>query len=300
MTAIPSTTVANLRDLGGTPLPGGRSIRDGLVLRSGQLNRLDLDADPVVAALGLRTVIDFRTDAERADHPDRIPAGARMLVGDVLADKLNSAEMPAAVQLKDLLSDPAVAEEHLGGGRAQALFADTYRSFVSSGSAHAAYRMLLTEAADAGSGPLLFHCTAGKDRTGWGATVILALLGADEDTLMAEYLSVNPAVKQAFAPMIEGFTAAGGDPDIALALIGVFLLPAGGAGRGRDAVRLHGEVRTGGARRRRRDGRGAARPPGGLTPRPPAGPAPHPGPRPGTATAAGARTGDHPTIRSFC
>ncbi|MFE9630526.1 tyrosine-protein phosphatase [Streptomyces sp. NPDC006463] len=222
MTATPATTVANLRDIGGTPLSGGRTVRTGLVLRSGQLDRLDLDADPAVAALGLRTVIDFRTEAERAAHPDRVPAGARLLIGDVLADKMNSGRVPAAAQLKDLLSDPVVAEEHLGDGKAQALFGDVYRSFVRSGSAHAAYRMLLTEAADPEAGPLLFHCTAGKDRTGWGATVILSLLGADEETLMAEYLSVNPAVKQAFAPMIEGFTAAGGDPDIALALIGVF------------------------------------------------------------------------------
>lgn len=224
MTATPATTVANLRDLGGTPLSGGRTVRSGLVLRAGQLDRLDLDADPVVAALGLRTVIDFRTDAERADYPDRVPAGARLLVADVLADKTHEGRgrVPAAAQLKDLLSDPVVAEEHLGGGKAQALFGDVYRSFVRSASAQAAYRLLLTEAADPAAGPLLFHCTAGKDRTGWGATVILSLLGADDETLMAEYLSVNPAVKRAFAPMIEGFTASGGDPDIALALIGVF------------------------------------------------------------------------------
>jgi protein-tyrosine phosphatase len=222
MTATPSTTVANLRDLGGTPLSGGRTVRPGLVLRSGQLDRLDLDSDPAVAALGLRTVIDFRTDAERAAHPDRVPEGARHLVFDVLADKLGAGRVPAAVQLKDLLSDPAVAEEHLGGGRVRTLFADTYRAFVNTASAQAAYRTLLTELADPQAGPLLFHCTAGKDRTGWGATVVLALLGADDETLMAEYLSVNPAVKQAFAKMIEGFTAAGGDPDIALGLIGVF------------------------------------------------------------------------------
>ncbi|MEU8465094.1 tyrosine-protein phosphatase [Streptomyces sp. NPDC029003] len=222
MTATPSTTVANLRDLGGTPLAGGRTVRSGLVLRSGSLDRLDPAADPVVAGLGLRTVIDFRSAAERADHPDRIPAGARLLVRDVLADKMSEGRMPAATQLKDLLADPVVAEEHLGGGKAQALFGSVYRSFVATGSAHAAYRTLLTEAADPGAGPLLFHCTAGKDRTGWGATVILSLLGADDETLMAEYLSVNPAVKAAFAPMIEGFTVAGGDPDIALALIGVF------------------------------------------------------------------------------
>ncbi|MEV7415829.1 tyrosine-protein phosphatase [Streptomyces sp. NPDC089919] len=220
-TAAPSTTVANLRDLGGTPLSGGGSVRRGLVLRSGQLDRLDLAADPVVAALGLRTVLDFRTDAERHDHPDRVPAGARLLVADVLADKVNSGEMPAAAQLKHLLADPIVAERELGGGRVEKLFEQTYRSFVSSGSGRAAYRTLLTELADPAAGPLLFHCTAGKDRTGWAATVLLTLLGADEETVMAEYLSVNPAVRQAFAPMIEGFAASGGNPDIALALIGV-------------------------------------------------------------------------------
>ncbi|MEU7066021.1 tyrosine-protein phosphatase [Streptomyces sp. NPDC046161] len=224
MTATPSTTVANLRDLGGTPLAGGRTVRPGLVLRSGALDRLDLDADPAVAALGIRTVIDFRSDTERADHPDRLPTGARLLVSDVLADKMHAGigKMPPAAQLKDLMADPVVAEEHLGGGKAQVVFGEVYRSFVNSASAQSAYRLLLTEAADPQAGPLLFHCTAGKDRTGWGATVILSLLGADDATLMDEYLSVNPAVKRAFAPMIEGFTVAGGDPEIALALIGVF------------------------------------------------------------------------------
>ncbi|MGW7288225.1 tyrosine-protein phosphatase, partial [Streptomyces sp. NPDC054847] len=65
MNAIPSTTVANLRDLGGTPLPGGRSVRSGLLFRSGQLDRMDAASDPAVAALGIRTVVDFRTRAER-------------------------------------------------------------------------------------------------------------------------------------------------------------------------------------------------------------------------------------------
>ncbi|MFF5443492.1 tyrosine-protein phosphatase [Streptomyces sp. NPDC012888] len=221
MTATPSTTVANLRDLGGTPLSGGRAVLPGLVLRSGQLDRLDPDADPAVAALGIRTVIDFRTAAERGEYPDRVPDGARLLVRDVLADKVSEGRVPVAAQLKDILADPILAEEHLGGGKAEALFGDIYRSFVSSGSGQAAYRTLLTELADPESGPLLFHCTAGKDRTGWGATVVLALLGADDETLMDEYLSVNPAVRQAFAPLIEGFTASGGNPDIALALIGV-------------------------------------------------------------------------------
>ncbi|MFI5803041.1 tyrosine-protein phosphatase [Streptomyces sp. NPDC051561] len=228
MTALASTTVANLRDLGGIPLAGGRKVRGGLVLRAGQLDRMDPETDPAIAALGLATLVDFRSAAERADYPDRVPAGARLVVADALADTIASTvsrgdfdDKPAAAQLKNILSDPALAEEHLGGGRAQALFAETYRALVSSGSAVAAYRTFLTELAAEDAGPLLFHCTAGKDRTGWAATVVLTLLGADAKTVEAEYLAVNPAVRAAFEPMIEGFVAKGGDPEIAQAVIGV-------------------------------------------------------------------------------
>ncbi|MFI9206936.1 tyrosine-protein phosphatase [Streptomyces sp. NPDC053253] len=220
MTAIPATSVANLRDLGGLPLGDGRAVRSGLALRSAQLDRLD-PAEPAVAELGIRTVVDLRTETERGDRPDRLPAGARLLVADVLADHLAVSGLPPAARLKLLLSDPALAEEHLGGGRVRAAFARTYRTFVSGDSARAAYGALLTELGTPGAGPVLFHCSAGKDRTGWAATVVLALLGADEKTVRDEYLSVNTAVRQAFAPMIEGFTAQGGDPELALDLIGV-------------------------------------------------------------------------------
>ncbi|GHJ93648.1 aldo/keto reductase [Streptomyces sp. NE5-10] len=220
MPAIPATSVANLRDLGGLPLGGGRSVRSGLVLRSAQLDRLDPE-EPAVAGLKLRTVVDLRTAAERADRPDRLPEDARLLVADVLADHLAASGLPPAARLKTLLTDPALAERHLGGGRIREAMRRTYRAFVTSDSARASYRALLTELGTPGAGPLLFHCTAGKDRTGWAATVVLTLLGADEAVVREEYLGVNPAVRQAFAPMIEGFVTQGGDPELALAMIGV-------------------------------------------------------------------------------
>lgn len=220
MTAIPSTSVANLRDLGGTPLAGGRTVRSGLVFRAGALDRFDPAGDPVVTGLGLRTVVDLRTDAERAERPDRLPDGARLVVADALADAVSAHGAPPAAQLRRVLADPVAAERHLGGGRAQTVFGDLYRSLVTSASARAAYGTLLRELA-AGAGPLLFHCTAGKDRTGWGTTVLLSLLGAEPEVVEREYLSVNAAVRQAFAPLVEGFTAQGGDPEVALAVIGV-------------------------------------------------------------------------------
>ncbi|MFG2641490.1 tyrosine-protein phosphatase [Streptomyces sp. NPDC048370] len=220
MPAIPAATVANLRDLGALPLGPGRSVRSGRIFRSAQLDRLD-PSEPPVAALGIRTVVDFRTAHERAERPDHVPVGGRLLVADVLADHLAASGLPPAAQLKSLLTDPMRAEQALGGGRAHEAFTRTYRAFVSTDSARLAYGAFLTELGDPRGGPLLFHCTAGKDRTGWATTIVLTLLGADEETVMTEYLSVNPAVRQAFAPMIEGFTAQGGDPELALALIGV-------------------------------------------------------------------------------
>ncbi|MEU1892737.1 tyrosine-protein phosphatase [Streptomyces pristinaespiralis] len=221
MNAIPSTTVANLRDLGGTPLPGGRSVRSGLLFRSGQLDRMDTASDPAVAALGIRTVVDFRTRAEREARPDRLPEGGRLLLADVMADQVAAGRMPAAARLRRLLADPAVAEQELGGGRGRELFGAIYRGFVTTDSARASYRAFLNAVADPDPGPLLFHCTAGKDRTGWAATIVLTLLGATPKTVEAEYMSVNTAVREAFAPLVEGYTLQGGQPETALSIIGV-------------------------------------------------------------------------------
>ncbi|NWF27643.1 tyrosine-protein phosphatase [Streptomyces sp. PKU-EA00015] len=221
MNAIPSTTVANLRDLGGVPLADGGTVRSGVLLRSGQLHRLDLAADPAVAALGVRTVVDFRTAAERDARPDRMPPGGRLLLADVLADEVAAGRMPAAARLRQLLADPAAAEQELGGGRGREMFESIYRAFVTTESARASYGAFLNELAEPGATPLLFHCTAGKDRTGWAATIVLSVLGASPDAVRAEYLSVNAAVREAFAPLVEGFTLQGGSPETALGIIGV-------------------------------------------------------------------------------
>ncbi|MFD7729842.1 tyrosine-protein phosphatase [Kitasatospora phosalacinea] len=215
---VDSATVANLRDLGGIDLPGGARVRPGLALRSGQLDRLDPAGDPMFDALGVRTVVDLRTAAERAAFPDRVPGGAHLLVADVLADEAGSSAMAA---LAAALADPSGANRALGGGRAAGALREDYRAFVTSPAARQAYKQLLTALAHRGGGPVLFHCTAGKDRTGWGATLVLLLLGADEETVRTEYLSVDPAVRAHYAPLVERFVAAGGDPEVADAVFSV-------------------------------------------------------------------------------
>ncbi|MFF8917600.1 tyrosine-protein phosphatase [Streptomyces sp. NPDC015032] len=215
--AVPASTVVNLRDLGGIALGSGRQVRPGAVLRSGQLSELDAARDGAVAALGIRTVVDLRTADERAAAPDRLPPGARLFVADVLGD--NPGVAPA--RLRALLADPVEAEQLLGGGKAEEMFAETYRQMVLLPGAAAAYRAFVETAADDRARPVLFHCTAGKDRTGWATALLLMLLGASRDVVRAEFLAVNSVVRVVYAPYVQGFLDAGGDPEIASAIIEV-------------------------------------------------------------------------------
>ena len=207
---IPMASVANLRDLGGWPTTGGGRVRFGLLYRSTELSRLSGDDEAALARLGVRTVFDLRTGAERSASPDRVPPGATHLVADVLADSTDAA--PAA--LAEVLTDPAAAQRLLGDGRAAELFARAYREIVSLPSALAAYRLLVTEIAREPRRPALFHCTTGKDRTGWAAASVLLLLGVSEEDVLRDYEYTNRDLLPALAPLMERFRSAGGDPEL--------------------------------------------------------------------------------------
>ena len=212
---IPS--VPNLRDLGGWPTRDGGKVRYGLLYRSTELNQL-AGADMVAfGALGIRSVYDLRTEAERATQPDHVPPGTEQVVLDVLKDAVAAA--PA--QLFNVLTDPKAAEEMLGGGKGLTLFETGYRDIVSLPSATTGYRRLFSDLTESAHRPALFHCTTGKDRTGWAAAAILMLLGVPDDLVMKEYLLTNEQLLPAEKPAIDRFQAMGGDPDLIRPVIGV-------------------------------------------------------------------------------
>jgi protein-tyrosine phosphatase len=205
---IVTPAVPNLRDLGGRPTADGGTVAPGVAFRSAELSSHAVETDPTVASLAIRTVVDLRTAAERAARPDRLPPGAHGSAYDVLADL----ETTSAAQAADLVRAPGGVASALGGSDVVASMRATYRSFVVAPAALAAYRGLVDAVLD--GTPVLFHCTAGKDRTGWGATVLLLAAGVDEQGVVEEYLAVNPAVRARFAPMLAEVEAAGGDPTI--------------------------------------------------------------------------------------
>ena len=209
--------IPNLRDVGGYCTAGGDVVRTGLLYRSDQPDAVSAEEMARLAALRLTNVYDLRTAAERGAHPDRLPSRTRLTVLDVLAD----ADQSGPAQLERLLRTTADANRHLGGGRAEALFLEAYRAFVALPSARAAYRQLFTAVAEPQNLPALFHCTTGKDRTGWAAAALLTFLGVQRDEVMQDYLRSNDHILPAYRREIDAFVAAGGDPAIPRAILGV-------------------------------------------------------------------------------
>jgi len=212
---IPS--VPNLRDIGGYATATGRHVRTGQLYRSTELNHLQGDDLEAFAELDIRAVFDMRTAAERDAEPDVVPAGTEQVVCDVLKDSQGAA--PA--QLHKVLSDPALAEQMLGGGKAVQIFERGYREIVSLPSALSAYREFFTSIAQDARRPALFHCTTGKDRTGWAAAATLLLLGVSEEDVLYDYELTNRDLLPALKPMMEHFRAAGGDPRLLEPVLGV-------------------------------------------------------------------------------
>ena len=210
-------SVPNLRDLGGYAAANGATVVGGLVFRSNQLSEISDEDMAKIAALGLKTDFDFRTKDEREPRPDEVPEGVKEVWLDVLAD----ADEAGPAMLEKLMSDPKAANKALGGGKAAADFAASYRQFVSLPSAKKAFGDFFKALADREQMPALFHCTTGKDRTGWAAAAFLTLLGVPKDTVMEDYLRSNDYIIPKYQKVIDGFVAAGGEEGIPTAILGV-------------------------------------------------------------------------------
>jgi protein-tyrosine phosphatase len=210
-------TLPNLRDVGGLPTRDGGRVRTGLLYRSGDLSRIAGTDAEALARLGIRTVYDLRTAGERTAQPDRLPPGSAHVVADVLGD----APGMTPAEFARLFEDPSAARAALGGGRAATFFVDAYREFVRLDGARAAFRRLFVDLAAGACTPALFHCTTGKDRTGWAAAALLMLLGVPDAAVMEDYLLSGPRLLPVVRPMVGAFAARGGDPELLWPLVGV-------------------------------------------------------------------------------
>jgi protein-tyrosine phosphatase len=201
--------IPNFRDAGGLATGG---LRPGVVFRSAQLSPLTDEDHARLLELDVRAVYDLRTHDEVTHRPDTLPPGLEATVLDVLADRPHSgaAAVASLVTAKQDQTTVEDVNDAVSDGRARDLMIETYRLLVSLPSAHGAYRSLFASIAR-GEGASVIHCTAGKDRTGWAIAVLQRLAGATMDDVVADYLTSNAAMEDAYRPMLDTFAAAGGD-----------------------------------------------------------------------------------------
>jgi len=210
-------SIPNLRDMGGYKTTNGTTIARGLVYRSNQLYNISANDMLLLANLKLKNDFDLRTVTEREACPDELPKGVNNVWLDVLADDPTSG--PA--NLITLLKDPQQANIELGDGKVEEKFQEAYRQFITLESARIAFRELFISLGDKNQLPALFHCTTGKDRTGWAAAALLTIIGVPKEAVVEDYLRSNDYILPMYETYIQKFVDAGGYPSIPTAIFGV-------------------------------------------------------------------------------
>jgi len=162
---------ANFRDLGGSSGLDGRPVRTGRLFRADSLSALsDQDVRHCIQVLGLRTIVDLRTghEVDRFSHGPLERAGITFHHEPIIDETRAPGDLPRP--------------------QASAMTLDEiYRMMLTRGGAR--FAAVLRLIADADNHPLVFHCAAGKDRTGLTAALTLGLLGVDDDTIVADYVA---------------------------------------------------------------------------------------------------------------
>ncbi len=173
--------VMNTRDLGGIRTSDDRQVRWGLLYRSGHLHKLKSRGANDLNNLGIRTVVDLRTDGEVEEKPDRLPEASgidyrHIPISGITSEDLERTEHDIREQT------PA---EFDGAGKMTLVMS----KFAIEGAGDFAqiFGLLLDER----NYPLLYHCSAGKDRTGLLTALILSSVGVPRDVIFDEYLLSN-------------------------------------------------------------------------------------------------------------
>ncbi|WEB38693.1 tyrosine-protein phosphatase [Streptomyces yunnanensis] len=213
---VPLHGAVNCRDLGGYRTEDGRQLRSGRLFRSDALAKLTPADVTALGRLGLRTVIDMRVTSEISfDGADRLPTGLA-----VTSLPVDDTGLFAAMQAAIATKDPVEQQRRLGDGKAEALMRAMYPTFVTNAADRAAFGALLTRIADGDRLPLLYHCTSGKDRTGWLSYLLLRLLGVPHTTALRDYLLSNALRRDADAAVRAQLKQAGlmQNPDLLIPL----------------------------------------------------------------------------------
>ena len=175
--------VNNFRFLGGLKNSQGKILKDSLIYRSGNLHHLKSNSFDDFEKLRIKKVIDLRTTQEIEKETDHLPSNVIYKNYPAFEDKNNEMANAKNLALKGKISKADADKRML----------KFYTDYVSENPQ--VIKQIITEILDSNE-PILYHCTAGKDRTGIISALILKILKFDNDVIFEEYLVSNDLRKK--------------------------------------------------------------------------------------------------------
>ena len=201
------TGVGNARQLGGYVTADGRTVKDGVLLRTAALSGATQEDLDKLAALNLTEIVDFRTTAEREASPDPVLEGVTNTQINVMGDSGDTAasavtgiygDDPVQAML-DIIDSGLVGE-------------DMYVNLLLNENGLAAYRAFFALLLEQEEGEaILWHCTGGKDRAGTAAVLLLSALGVDREIALQDFVLTKDFNAASIAYMAQAAQAKGAD-----------------------------------------------------------------------------------------
>ena len=205
---LPMDGAYNTRELGGYKTTDGKSVKWGMLFRSDKLSDISETDQKYLQNLGIKRIVDFRSEGEKTEDPNNIPEGINYIETPINVDGAMRSKIEAVLkgetnkEIKSFLVD--ANKEFVTN------YTDVYENFLKS---------LIDE-----DGPTLFHCTAGKDRAGFAAAITLIALGVSKEDVIEDYMKTNVFTKNRIDEMIDKIELMSlyqVDADILRPLIGV-------------------------------------------------------------------------------
>ncbi|WP_337065062.1 tyrosine-protein phosphatase [Rouxiella badensis] len=182
------SSMDNFRDIAGTTTAYsttyGGTMRSGVFYRSNVFTPSAADL-ATLETLGITHIYDLRTSSEIAATPDTVPSNITYtninILGDSSSAATASSSSTSAASLLTSLGSASGAEQYMD---------ETYKEFVDDKNVSSEFGVLLNDLAST-KGAALFHCTAGKDRTGWATAILQSIAGVSTRDIYQDYLATN-------------------------------------------------------------------------------------------------------------
>lgn len=190
--SIGLTGVANARELGGYVTDDGRRVKQGLLLRTGRLDKATVeDINRLQSVYRVSAVVDFRMSVEASGAPDPEIKGTEIYnIGIINEAEITKRQKQKSIDMKAMYKDPLIFLKT--ALESKVVHPGMYIDFLSGDAGKSGFSRFLRLVKDAPvDRAVLWHCTSGKDRTGIAAMLLLTIFGIDEETIMYDFLLTN-------------------------------------------------------------------------------------------------------------